>query len=60
MKKVKNQECHHLKKYDKLVNRTKKEAYSQIQRTNQWLPVGRGKGEGQRRIGVQVQLLGIK
>ena len=24
MKKVRNQECHHLKKYDKLVNRTKK------------------------------------
>ena len=25
----------------------KTEANSQIQRTNQWLPVGRGKGEGQ-------------
>ena len=30
------------KKYNKLVNMTKKEADSQIQRTNQWLPLGRG------------------
>jgi len=35
------------KKYKKLVNITKKEAGSRIQRTNQWLPVERGKREGQ-------------
>ena len=29
----------------------KKAADSQIQRTNQWLPVGRGRGEGQDRVG---------
>ena len=28
-------------------NKTKKEADSQIKRTNKWLPVKRGKGEGQ-------------
>ena len=32
------------KKYNKLVNKTKKEADSPIQRTNLWFPVGRGKG----------------
>ena len=38
-----------LKKYNKLVNTTKKEADSQIRRTN-WLgPVGQGKKEGQDR-----------
>ena len=29
----------------------KKETDSQVQRTNQWLPVGRGKGEGHDRGG---------
>ena len=42
------------KKYNKLVNKTK-EADSPRERTNQWLPMGRGKGEWQHRVGENKQ-----
>ena len=52
MKKMRNQECHHFKKYDKLVNITKKKRthrYREQTSDYQW---GERRGQGQHRVGV--------
>ena len=52
MKKLRNQECHHLKKYDKLVNITKKKPTHRHREQTSDYQWGEGRGEGQYRVGV--------
>ena len=52
MKKLRNQECHHLKKYDKLVNITKKKLTHRHREQTSDYQWGEERGEGQYRVGV--------